>query len=73
MFICGDKELENFHVTFSHTYIMLGAAEYIRRFNARGNVNIINSACLVSLSTSSGSHCVASFNSLFIVKSLLFY
>ena len=40
---------------------MLSAAEYIRRFNAREDVKIINGACLVSLSISSGSHCVAKF------------
>ena len=40
---------------------MLGAAEYIRRFNARENVKIINGACLVRLSFSSGCQSVVKF------------
>ena len=62
MFICGDKELEHLHVTFSHIYyILLCVAEYYRRLNTRENLKIINSVYLVSHSTSSGSHCVAKF------------
>ena len=41
--------------------LLLGADEYVHRFNARENVKIIYNACLVSFSISSGSHCVAKF------------
>ena len=41
---------------------MLGAAKYISYFNARENLKIINGACLVLLSFSSGSYCVVKFS-----------
>ena len=41
--------------------ILLGAAEYIRRFNARENFKISYDAFLVSLFFFSGSHYVVKF------------
>ena len=41
--------------------ILLGAAEYIHRFNARENFKISYDAFLVSLFFSSGSHCIVKF------------